>query len=184
MEATIAALVSRSTASGWLLCILAIGGVIQLSRIVALQRPKMKELETQAEESERNAAAQKEESLRDTLLVRVERVEEQLDRERSGRADDRRELENKMERQRELYETKLEVERARHEAAEMLSRHKVRNLEACLSAFLWMAEKRPDNIPEVVAEVRKMRAEQELAEAAEKGAVAGAKIIATGTKPD
>ena len=184
MEATIAALVSRSTASGWLLCILAIGGVIQLSRIVALQRPKMKELATLAEESERDAAAQKEESLRDALLIRVERVEEQLDRERTGRADDRRELESKMERQRELYESKLDVERARHEAAEMLSRHKVRNLEACLSAFLWMAEMRPDNIPEVVAEVRKMRAEQELSEAAEKGAVAGAKIVATGAKPD
>ena len=122
--------------------------------------------------------------LRDDLMTRLSKVEEQLEKERSRRVDDRRELEQKIERQRELYESKLEVERARHEAAEMLSRHKVRNLEQCLSAFLWMAEKRPDNIPEVVAEIRKMRAEQEASEAAEKGAVAGAKIVAATKSPD
>ena len=103
MESTIAALIARSTASGWVLCIVGLGGLIQLTRIVALQRPKMKELETQKAESDRDAVTQKEESLRDALLVRIERVEEQLERERSGRADDRRELENKMDRQRELY---------------------------------------------------------------------------------
>ncbi len=131
------------------------------------QRPKMRELATAADEK-----------LRDDLLLRVGKVEDQLEKERAGREKDRRELEQKIERQRELYELKLDAERARHEAAEMLSRHKVRNLEQCLSAFLWMAEKRSDNIPEVVAEIRRMRAEQEAAEAAEKGAVAGAKIIA------
>jgi hypothetical protein len=136
-------------------------------------RPKMREIERTAEQK-----------LRDDLMARVIRVEDQLEKERSGRADDRRQLEQKIDRQRELYETKLDAERARHEAAEMLSRHKVRNLEACLSAFLWMAEKRSDNIPEVVADIRRMRAEQEAAEAAERGSVAGAKIIAAGVVPD
>ncbi|HEX8415638.1 MAG TPA: hypothetical protein VF637_17425 [Sphingomicrobium sp.] len=126
--------------------------------------------------------SQNDESLREALLLRITRVEEQLELERLGRADDRRDLENKMERQRELYESKLDIERARHEAAEMLSRHKVRNLEQCLSAFLWMAETRPNNIPDVVSEIRKMRAEQEAAEASERGTVAGAKIIAAGGK--
>jgi hypothetical protein len=32
----------------------------------------------------------------------------------------------------------------------MMLRPKVRNLEVCLSAFLWMAEKRSDNTPEVI----------------------------------
>lgn len=136
-------------------------------------RPKMREIERSAEEK-----------LRDDLMARVIRVEDQLEKERAGRAEDRRQLEQKIDRQRELYESKLDAERARHEAAEMLSRHKVRNLEACLSAFLWMAEKRSDNIPEVVADIRRMRAEQEAAEAAERGSVAGAKIIAAGVVPD
>lgn len=134
-------------------------------------RPNMKKLDVDADES-----------LRLQLLNRLDKVEAQLEKEREERSADRRELENRIERQRELYEAKLETERARHEAAEMLSRHKVRNLEQCLSAFLWMAEKRPDNIPEVVAEIRRMRAEQEAAEAAEKGAVAGARIVAAGPK--
>ena len=171
MEAILAGLIARSTAAGWLLCALGLAGVLKLGQIAVNQRPKMKELETQAEES-----------LHAALLARVSRVEELLESERSGRSGDRRELESKIERQRELYEAKLDTERARHEAAEMLSRHKVRNLEQCLSAFLWMAEKRPDNIPDVVAEIRKMRADQEAAEAVEKGAVAGAKIIAATTK--
>ena len=171
MEAWIAATIAKGTPSGWTLCILALGGIIILLKILAVQRPKMKELETQAEES-----------VHSLLVARVTRVEEDLKSERIGRAEDRRELEGKIDRQRELYESKLETERARHEAAEMLSRHKVRNLEQCLSAFLWMAEKRPDNIPEVVAEIRKMRAEQEAAEAAEAGSVAGAKIIAARSK--
>jgi hypothetical protein len=171
MEGVMSGLISRSTASGWLLCIIGMSGVITLLRILAVQRPKMKELETQAEEN-----------VQSLLVSRVDRVEAALEQERVGRAEDRRELENKLERQRELYEAKLDTERARHEAAEMLSRHKVRNLEQCLSAFLWMAEKRPDNIPEVVAEIRKMRADQEAAEAAERGSVAGAKIIAATNK--
>lgn len=132
-------------------------------------RPKMREVEVSAEEK-----------LRNDLIERITKLEGQIEKERAGRAEDRKDLEQKIERTRELYESKLDAERARHEAAEMLSRHKVRNLEQCLSSFLWMAEKRPDNIPEVVAEIRKMRAEQEAAEAAEKGAVAGAKIMAAG----
>jgi hypothetical protein len=174
MTAALLGLIGRSTASGWLLCIIGLMGVIQLTKILAAQRPKMKELETAKAELEAKA----EEGLREALMLRITRVEENLETERQGRADDRRDLDTKMERQRELYESKLEVERARHEASEMLSRHKVRNLEACLSAFLWMAEKRPDNLPDVVSDIRKMRAEQEASEAAEAGSVAGAKIVA------
>lgn len=45
MNAAIEGLIARSTASGWLLCIIGVAGLIQLARVIAMQRPKMKELE-------------------------------------------------------------------------------------------------------------------------------------------
>ncbi len=45
VEAALAGLVARSTASGWLLCVLGLAGLIQLGRVIAMQRPKMKELQ-------------------------------------------------------------------------------------------------------------------------------------------
>jgi hypothetical protein len=45
MEAILTGLINRSTASGWLLCCIAMAGLIQLGRIVAGQRPKMRELD-------------------------------------------------------------------------------------------------------------------------------------------
>jgi hypothetical protein len=53
METAIAGLIARSTASGWVLCVLALGGVIQLSRLLVLQRPKMAELNQQGEDRAR-----------------------------------------------------------------------------------------------------------------------------------
>ncbi|MDF0490043.1 hypothetical protein PX554_18065 [Sphingomonas sp. H39-1-10] len=45
MNAAIEGLVARSTASGWVLCILVVGGLFQQWRMWTSQRPKMRELE-------------------------------------------------------------------------------------------------------------------------------------------
>lgn len=45
MDMLISGLLERSTASGWLLCCIALVGVLQLGRILAAQRPKMHELD-------------------------------------------------------------------------------------------------------------------------------------------
>jgi predicted RNase H-like nuclease (RuvC/YqgF family) len=78
MEAMISGLIARSTASGWVLCILAIGGVIQLSRIIALQRPKMKELEIGAEEAARTAEATANTEIRLELRTELRELREEV----------------------------------------------------------------------------------------------------------
>lgn len=45
MEATLAAFIAKGTPSGWTLCGIALVGVIVLLKILAAQRPKMKEME-------------------------------------------------------------------------------------------------------------------------------------------
>ena len=45
MNAAIEGLIARSTASGWVLCLLVVGGLFQQWRMWTSQRPKMRELE-------------------------------------------------------------------------------------------------------------------------------------------
>jgi predicted nuclease with TOPRIM domain len=73
MEAALSALMGRSTASGWLLCIIGLAGVLQLGRILAAQRPKMKELEIGEDASIRAFMAAQMNELRDEIKgLRVE----------------------------------------------------------------------------------------------------------------
>jgi FtsZ-binding cell division protein ZapB len=55
VNAAIEGLIARSTASGWVLCILVVGGIIQITRVVANQRPKMRELDISEGEALRTA---------------------------------------------------------------------------------------------------------------------------------
>lgn len=66
---------------------------------------------------------------------------------------------------------KLEAERA-------VDRHRINNLTQCLDALLMMIELDPDKAKEAAARVKAMRADQIKAEAAEKGAVHAASILA------
>ena len=45
MESAIASIIAKGTPSGWTLCVIGLAGLILLGKIVAGQRPKMRELE-------------------------------------------------------------------------------------------------------------------------------------------
>jgi sensor histidine kinase regulating citrate/malate metabolism len=73
MEAALVGLMGRSTASGWLLCIIGVVGVLTLLKILAAQRPKMKELEIGEDASIRAFMAAQMNELRDEIKgLRVE----------------------------------------------------------------------------------------------------------------
>lgn len=135
---------------------------------------KMKVDHDQAVITNQNARIDKLEALIEASRAEYER---KLQTEREAHAQTRADLEAKIEGLRQLYESKLDVERSRHEREESLSRHKVRNLDGCFKAFLWMAA-RTDDLPEIVAEVRRMRAEQEIGEVAERAAALGERVAA------
>lgn len=75
-------------------------------------------------------------------------------------------------------EKKIEIKDAKHEAERSLDRHKIRNLVQCLDAVLLVLEKAPDKAPEVVAEIRAMRANQIIEENAEAAVIRAAEIAA------
>lgn len=77
-------------------------------------------------------------------------------------------------------ESRIEKQRVDYEAQLGIHRHRANNIAACLDALLLMLELRPDRVPDAVARIKQMRAEQTVAEASEKGAVAGARIVAAG----
>ena len=79
-----------------------------------------------------------------------------------------------------VLEARIEKQRADYEAQLGIHRHRANNIAACLDALLLMLELRPDRVPDAVARIKQMRAEQTVAEASEKGAVAGARIVAAG----
>ncbi len=68
MEAALVGLMGRSTASGWLLCIIGVVGVIGLFKILAAQRPKMKELEIGEDASIRAFMAAQMDGLREEMF--------------------------------------------------------------------------------------------------------------------
>ena len=100
------------------------------------------------------------EKLIDTLSKRVDKLEADL----AG--------------QRTTYEAKIDLERAEHSRDNALLRHRMNNLDQCLTMLLALIESDPDKAQAAAARVREMRTRQEMAEAAEKGAASGAKIEA------
>jgi len=119
------------------------------------------------------------------LIARVSGLEEICEKLHRQATEDRQRFEDKLESQRILYEGKLEVERARHDASEALNRHKIRNLEQCLTAFFWLAEKLPaTEMPRIVSDIRKMRTDQQVAEDAEKALMMGTSMHGAGGAPE
>lgn len=73
MEAVAASVIAKGTASGWTLCVLALIGVVILLKILAAQRPKMKELEIGEDASIRAFMAEQMNELRGEIKgLRVE----------------------------------------------------------------------------------------------------------------
>lgn len=67
MEAVAASVIAKGTASGWTLCVLALIGVVVLLKILAAQRPKMKELEIGEDASIRAFMAEQMGELREEM---------------------------------------------------------------------------------------------------------------------
>lgn len=97
----------------------------------------------------RKQAAEAEARLRDDLIRRVERLERQIDRERT-----------------------------KHEAERALGRHELKNINQCFDALLLLIEMAPERAAESVAKIKEMRAGQVQAEAKEKAIIRAAEIAA------
>jgi hypothetical protein len=76
----------------------------------------------------------------------------------------------------EKLERMQELKDARHSAERAADRHRINNLTQCLDAILLLVEQNPGRAKEAVAKVREMRAQQIIAEAAEKAAIHAAEI--------
>ncbi len=98
-----------------------------------------------------------EEKLRDDLMKRVEKLE----------ADAAAAAINR------------EAERAQHEAAMQIMRHRVNNSDQCLDALLLLLKTSPDKVDQAVGHIEAMRARQKEEIALERGAQAGAKVATT-----
>ena len=82
--------------------------------------------------------------------------------------------------QRVRFDARLEQERALHDAEMAIMRHRANNLEAIFNMLVELVEQSPDRAADTVIRIKALRAKQEAAEAAEKGMVMGARIIAAG----
>lgn len=90
-------------------------------------------------------------------------------------------VEGALEQQRASYEGKIEQERNAHAAEMAIMRHRMNNLDQCLTMLLMLIEQDPEKAREAARRVREMRSAQEAAEAAEKGAIHAARISASTT---
>lgn len=82
----------------------------------------------------------------------------------------------------ESLETMIAAERARHEAERALDRHRLNNMDQCLTYLFMVFEKMPERVPEAMASVKEMRARQIETETVEKAAIHAAMIGQTSTK--
>lgn len=65
----------------------------------------------------------------------------------------------------------------RLESERVVDRHRINNLTQCLDALLMLLEIAPDKASEHVARIKEMRAQQAIAEAAEKGKIHGGHLL-------
>jgi uncharacterized membrane protein YccC len=146
-------------------------GVFTLFGIILRSRVPMRKMKIAADEK-----------LIDTLSKRVDKLEADL-------AEQRTFYETKISNIQTSYETKMDRLQATSEANGRVSRHELNNVKMRFRALVMLLKRLP-NPPEmlvaILADIEAMEAEQALAEAAEKGAQAGAQIIAAtppGTVP-
>jgi hypothetical protein len=129
-------------------------------------RPKMRELEKQSEEK-----------LRDDLISRVTKLESDLKEQRTY-------YEEKLDKLSTAYDTKVDRLQAEHEAAARIARHELGNAKMRFRALIMLLKRLPnppDGLAAILDDIEAMEAEQGRSEAAEKGAVSGARIIAAGS---
>lgn len=91
------------------------------------------------------------------------------------------ELEKRLDLQQVTHDRKIEAERAQHDAEISIFRHRMNNLDQCLTMLLMLIEQDPDKAREAAARVRSMRERQEADERAEKAAISAARVQATAT---
>jgi len=87
-------------------------------------------------------------------------------------------LEKKVEDMRSSYESKLEMERVQHQSEMALVRHRMNNLDQCLTMFLALVEENPEKAASIAARVRGMREKQEKLEADERARLVQTKVMA------
>lgn len=92
--------------------------------------------------------------LRDSLIERIQRLEDRLDRQQ-----------------------------VRHDAEKRLLIHKLRNMTANFDSMLLMLEMNPDRGPEIVAKIKAQRAAQMLAEAKESATIYAAEMAENHPEP-
>jgi len=100
--------------------------------------------------------------------IRTEREQSQLE----ARGEDMEAMRTRIEK----LEDRLEKKDAEHEAEVKIIRHRLNNVTQAFEALLLLLETAPDKAAEHVQRIKALRADQIKAEAAEKGAVAAAKI--------
>ncbi len=76
-------------------------------------------------------------------------------------------------------EEKAEYKEALHAAERAVDRHRINNLDQCLTAFLMMVKKNPDDAAAAAAMIEEMRAQQIEREKQEASAIHAATITAT-----
>jgi hypothetical protein len=76
-------------------------------------------------------------------------------------------------------EEKAEYKEALHQAERAIDRHRINNLDQCLTAFLMMVKKNPDDAAVAAAMIEDMRAKQIEREKQESSAIHAATIAAT-----
>lgn len=103
---------------------------------------------------------------------------EQLAKQEAESKDRVTKLETRLEDQRKMYETRIEYERLVHSSEIQTMRHKMNNLDQCLSMLLALIETNPDKAQEAAKRVREMRDKQEAAETAEKASLTAARVHA------
>lgn len=112
-----------------------------------------------------------EERLREDLMNQLNKK----DSEAQGRYDA---LSKSLEAMRARYESKLEGERVSHSAELQIMRHRMNNLDQCLSMMLVLIEENPEKAKSIAGRVREMRERQETLENEEKARITAAKIEA------
>lgn len=80
-------------------------------------------------------------------------------------------------------EEKLEYKEAVHQAERAVDRHRINNLDQCLTAFLMMVKKNPDDAATAASMIEDMRAEQIKREKQESSAIHAAAIAAAKLGP-
>jgi hypothetical protein len=87
-------------------------------------------------------------------------------------------LETRLDEQRAMYEARIDYERVAHASELTVMRHRMNNLDSCLTMLLTLIEENPSKAQAAAKRAREMRADQEARESAEKATIAAAQLAA------